>query len=426
MKQNRFFSAVYIIGTGLAISMVMTMAVVWHIRMSDVAPEVSRSRSYFTSNATYKSKEQGYSSMSMLGYRLVRELLPELKVPEHCCVSVSPSSMGYLLGGVFLQTPGGEETLETELRPCDAAFWQVFRLRFMAGAPFTEEEVASGVKRIVLAESLARRLFGSVDVTGREVLMNYIPYTVAGVVEDVSLTATDAYAEAWVPYSSVEQLVETDEQGGSVGGFNPVFVLKRKRETRTIKARMIGVVRKKFWKNMFEKKKRTSSPTEGSEGRLLWGMALPMETQAGVPSVMAVMPWPKMAQATRVAKAGAMILIAVPTMTWFALSLMEAKERRREEIQPRRAEARMATRTASWAREGWLSTRGVNILRTKKPAKAPRTIMPSRPRLMTPERSALMPAKATRIRGRAMTMRVERIEAAWATGRSTTASCPAA
>ena len=85
MKQNSCFSAVYIIGTGLAISMVMTMAVVWHIRMSDVAPEVSRSRSYFTSNATYKSKEQGYSSMSMLGYRLVRELLPELKVPERCC-----------------------------------------------------------------------------------------------------------------------------------------------------------------------------------------------------------------------------------------------------------------------------------------------------------------------------------------------------
>lgn len=244
MKQNRFFSAVYIIGTGLAISMVMTMAVVWHIRMSDVAPEVSRSRSYFTSNATYKSKEQGYSSMSMLGYRLVRELLPELKVPERCCVSISPNSMGYLLGGVFLQTPGGEETLETELRPCDAAFWQVFRLRFMAGAPFTEEEVASGVKRIVLAESLARRLFGSVDVTGREVLMNYIPYTVAGVVEDVSLTATDAYAEAWVPYSSVEQLVETDEQGGSVGGFNPVFVLKKNSDLAALQAELDEAVKR--------------------------------------------------------------------------------------------------------------------------------------------------------------------------------------
>ena len=215
--------------------MVMTMAVVWHIRMSDIAPEVNRSRSYFTDNVIYKSKEKGYSSASMFGYRLVRDLLPELKVPECCCVSIPPSSMGYLLGGVFLQTPGGEETLETELRPCDAAFWQVFRLRFMAGAPFTEEEVASG---------LARRLFGGVDVTGREVLMNYIPYTVAGVVEDVSLTATDAYAEAWVPYSSVEQLVETDEQGGSVGGFNPVFVLKKNSDLAALQAELDEAVKR--------------------------------------------------------------------------------------------------------------------------------------------------------------------------------------
>ena len=40
--QNRFFTAVYIIGTGLAISMVMAIAVVYHIRTANIAPEVSR------------------------------------------------------------------------------------------------------------------------------------------------------------------------------------------------------------------------------------------------------------------------------------------------------------------------------------------------------------------------------------------------
>ena len=38
MKQNRFFSAVYIIGTGLAISMVMVMAIAYHIRTANMAP----------------------------------------------------------------------------------------------------------------------------------------------------------------------------------------------------------------------------------------------------------------------------------------------------------------------------------------------------------------------------------------------------
>ena len=44
MKQNRFFSAVYIIGTGLAISMVMVLAVVYYIRTANIAPEVHRDR----------------------------------------------------------------------------------------------------------------------------------------------------------------------------------------------------------------------------------------------------------------------------------------------------------------------------------------------------------------------------------------------
>ena len=38
MKQNRFFSFVYILGTGLAISMVMIMATVYYIRTADIAP----------------------------------------------------------------------------------------------------------------------------------------------------------------------------------------------------------------------------------------------------------------------------------------------------------------------------------------------------------------------------------------------------
>lgn len=38
MGQNRFFTAVYIIGTGLAISMVMAIAVVYHIRTANIAP----------------------------------------------------------------------------------------------------------------------------------------------------------------------------------------------------------------------------------------------------------------------------------------------------------------------------------------------------------------------------------------------------
>ena len=44
MRQNRFYSGVYIIGTGLAISMVMVIAIVYHIRTADITPEVHRGK----------------------------------------------------------------------------------------------------------------------------------------------------------------------------------------------------------------------------------------------------------------------------------------------------------------------------------------------------------------------------------------------
>ena len=58
MKQNRFFSFVYILGTGLAISMVMVMAIVYYIRTADIAPEDCRSRLLQLNRASVKSKDK--------------------------------------------------------------------------------------------------------------------------------------------------------------------------------------------------------------------------------------------------------------------------------------------------------------------------------------------------------------------------------
>ncbi len=56
MKQNRFFSFVYILGRA-AISMVMVMAIVYYIRTADIAPEDCRSRLLQLNRASVKSKD---------------------------------------------------------------------------------------------------------------------------------------------------------------------------------------------------------------------------------------------------------------------------------------------------------------------------------------------------------------------------------
>lgn len=97
---------------------------------------------------------------------------------------------------------------------CDDAFWQVYRFSFLDGKPFASAEFLSGMPCVVLDRSLARRLLGRTEVAGQTVLINDIEYTISGVVEDISAVASDVYAEAWVPYTSMASIMDTALRSG--------------------------------------------------------------------------------------------------------------------------------------------------------------------------------------------------------------------
>ena len=103
MGQNRFFTAVYIIGTGLAISMVMAIAVVYHIRTANIAPEVSRDRMGYVSNVSYEFNGGKGSLNSGCGPRFVKEVLYGLETPEKVAVTTNAAIMPYEVGDIFIR-----------------------------------------------------------------------------------------------------------------------------------------------------------------------------------------------------------------------------------------------------------------------------------------------------------------------------------
>ena len=74
----------------------------------------------------------------------------------------------------------GEPPVKVEARAPDADFWKVFDFKFIDGRPYDDAAFESGLQVMVITKSVARKLFGSTDVTGREILFNYAPYTVPG------------------------------------------------------------------------------------------------------------------------------------------------------------------------------------------------------------------------------------------------------
>jgi len=246
MKHQRFFSAIYIIGTGLAISMVMVLAVVYHIRTANIAPEVNRNRTVYVDRVSYKSKDNKSTNNFGCGTRFVKEVILSLRTPEDVAITAIPLVMN-LNDALYMQAVGMEKVKQVDYLPCNAGFWRVYSFHFREGKPFTEEEVEAGIHRVVITNSLARELFGRSDVVGQEVLMNDVTYTVCGVVEDVSSAMKDCYAEAYFPYTTSNMVKMTGmpgEMSASIGCLQANILLKDRGDMPELQAELNDAVKR--------------------------------------------------------------------------------------------------------------------------------------------------------------------------------------
>ncbi|WP_302314379.1 ABC transporter permease, partial [uncultured Parabacteroides sp.] len=207
MKQNRFFSTVYIIGTGLAISMVMVMAIAYHIRTSNMAPEVHRDRMLY---ATFLEYAWGNSTSSFFfSNRTAKECLLSLQTAEEVAVTTEPTIMSILAGDSYARLSGDGDPYKVSMMGTNDGFWRLFDFSFIDGKPFGEAEFQSALPRVVVSESLAKKLFSRTDVSGQGFLLDDVEYIVSGVVKDVSFITPSVAADLWVPYTCLPVVMET-------------------------------------------------------------------------------------------------------------------------------------------------------------------------------------------------------------------------
>lgn len=242
LRQNRFFSGVYIVGTGLAISMVMALAVVYHIQTANITPEHHRDRMCYLSRATYAYSGGKGTYSSALGIRYVKEIISSLEIPEAITVTSQPVYSEEM----FVQVPGKEESPKIFFMACDASFWRVYDFHFLDGKPFDKSDFDSGLRRVVLCRSLARQLFGREAVSGEIVRLNEVDYTVCGVVADVSGAFPDVYAQAWLPYSSMSLFMDESkgEDKVSVGDLQANILLRDKHDLPLVQAELAEAIKR--------------------------------------------------------------------------------------------------------------------------------------------------------------------------------------
>lgn len=201
LKQNKFMSIIAILGTALAIMMIMTIIVSEEVKTVSVAPEINRYRTYFLDGYTEEDTVKNNTSANTggVGYAIIHGYLKELKVPE----STSVYSRYPALTNVTTNMTGDKEAYTLNLRTTDAAYFQIYALSFVQGRPYTQEEFESGMPCAVISESEARNLFKGEEAIGKTLEIYKKEYRVVGVVKDVSMLFSQVYSKVWIPYTSV-------------------------------------------------------------------------------------------------------------------------------------------------------------------------------------------------------------------------------
>ncbi len=194
LRENPLLGVVSIVGTALAICMIMVIVIVYEVRNADYQPEGNRSRMLYVTWATALGKKGGDSNSNLS--------LKTIKACYRGLQSVETVAFAARFRSKLASVPGGKNKFNGDLLNTDENFWKVFNFAFIAGKPYTEADVTSGIKTVVVCETVARKLFGTTDIVGKEMLLSHELFTVCGVVKDVTILAESAYAQIWIPYSA--------------------------------------------------------------------------------------------------------------------------------------------------------------------------------------------------------------------------------
>lgn len=212
---------VSVLGTALAIFLIMVVVMLQEVNVSEFSPESNRSRFLHATFMSYGDLDDNWDSNTCMSQLLAREYFKGLETAE--AVSIYCRHNNRVSVGVRQKTP-----ISVDEKDVDADFFKVFDFDFISGNPIDSASYEAGLPLAVISADISRHLFGTTDAAGKEFMINNTPYTVKGVVKDVSRLATYAYAQVWVSASSTELF--RGETGNSIDGFYSVVILAKSRD----------------------------------------------------------------------------------------------------------------------------------------------------------------------------------------------------
>lgn len=191
MRHQPVISWVTLIATTMTMFLIMVVAITQRVMVIPFAPESCRDRLMVGAYMHTTSDDGVYNNSASLSYFAARTLYENLDGVERTSFLQKDVATSDIKG-----TSG--ELFAVNGRRVDPEFFNIFDHTLIAGRFFTPEESQSVSPVVVIAESAARRAFGTADCTGQSISVDHSPYTVVGVVKDTSPLAKTGSGDIFI------------------------------------------------------------------------------------------------------------------------------------------------------------------------------------------------------------------------------------
>lgn len=202
IRQNRLFSAIYVLGSALSIASAMLIVVYLYVKIADIYPEHDRSNIYEVYNLEASVKTGGSTVMTgSRGFPASVALAIEKSVTSAETVATE-LMVAQVANKVMIQPGEGRMPFAVVGRYVNLPFFRIFDYEMLHGTYFSQEDFDSGALAVVITDKLATRLFGSPEeAVGKEMRVSYDSFVVRGVIREPSFLMQDSYGQIFFPYT---------------------------------------------------------------------------------------------------------------------------------------------------------------------------------------------------------------------------------
>ena len=218
---DKTYGLVYILAVAFSMAMVMTYLTVQAVRMDNSYPEMHRDRMLSIPSMTFSAgqsvRDRGVNKDFM--QRFLSGPIPGLEA----WTAVKTDN--------FIVSTTSGESVNMAVEFIDSGFRTIFPLDVIDGTWLSEDAADRAVPEVMISESAAVLLLGRKDVVGETVFFDSREFRICGVVRDVPMTATYAFAQIWAPdiETFFERLV-APALGGMQGSYEIVLLAGSRRD----------------------------------------------------------------------------------------------------------------------------------------------------------------------------------------------------